>query len=306
MIVEIEGRRIEFDRPEKWVWYDSGYTITDLARYYTAVSPWLLPYLARRPIVYETYKGTINGPQSFEQDPPPQTPRWVKRTPIRGHERIVTYVIVDSAAALVYLVSLFMVSVHVWQSTLSAIEKPDFLLIDLDPCEGCTVAQLARAALRVREVLREYGIEDVLVKSSGARGLHVVAFIKPEYEYKIVREAAHRLALVLEHRYPEQFTAQREPRRRALGTIYIDWGQVGRGMTIVPPFSARSCEGAPVSMPLHWREIERLALSRSKKPTLEYFKRYNIGNAVDLLKKDGDPWAGRRNASLAPLIAASH
>lgn len=75
MIVEIEGRRIEFDRPEKWVWYDSGYTITDLARYYTAVSPWLLPYLERRPIVYETYKGTINGPNSFEQDPPRRRPR---------------------------------------------------------------------------------------------------------------------------------------------------------------------------------------------------------------------------------------
>jgi bifunctional non-homologous end joining protein LigD len=90
MLVELEGHRIEIDRPEKWVWYDRQYTIMDLVRYYVAVSPWLLPHLDRRPVVYEAYPGTINGPHSFEQDPPADTPRWVKRVKIRGHERVVT------------------------------------------------------------------------------------------------------------------------------------------------------------------------------------------------------------------------
>lgn len=305
MLVEVEGHRIEFERPEKWVWYESGYTLLDLAKYYVAVSPWLLPYLERRPIVYERYPGTINGPHTFEQDPPAGTPRWIKRVRVPGHERVVTYVVADSAAALVHLVSLFMVTVHVWQSTTAQIERPDFLLVDLDPSEGCTLARLARAALRVRDALAQFGIENALVKSSGARGLHVVGFVEPEYDYAVVRAASHAFARHLAREHRKQFTIEREPRKRPPGTVYVDWGQVGRGMSIVPPFSPRACDGAPVSMPLDWREIERCALSRSSRPPAEYFRRYNIGNAVHALAERGDPWADRRLASLKPLIEAS-
>lgn len=202
MLVEIEGRRIDFERPEKWVWYDAGYTIVDLARYYVAVSPWLLPYLDRRPIVYEAYAGTINGPGTFEQDPPPGTPRWIKRTKIQGRERTVTYVLVDSAAALVYLVSIFMVTVHVWQSTICDIERPDFLLLDLDPPDDCTLARLARAALLLREFLSALGVDNTLVKSSGARGLHVAVPITPEYDYKTVRALAAVVARRLSQECP--------------------------------------------------------------------------------------------------------
>lgn len=302
MLVELEGRCIEIARPDKWVWYDAGYTILDLVKYYVAVSPWLLPYLERRPIVYEAYPGTINGPNTFEQDPPPGTPRWVKRTRVRGHERIVTYVVADSAATLAYLVSLFMVTVHVWQSTTRAIERPDFLLVDLDPSEECTLAQLASAALLVRDYLGERGIGETLVKSSGARGLHVFAFIEPEYEYKVVRALSESIARDLARRHPGRFTIERDPRKRPHSSVYVDWGQVGRGMSIVPPFSARACDGAPISMPLQWNEIEDCTRSRSRRAPIEYFKRYNIGNAVDLLKAGGDPWAARRSTSLRPLL----
>ncbi len=304
MRLEIEGHCIELERPEKWVWYDAQLTILDLAKYYVAVSPWLLPYLQRRPLVYERYPGTINGPNTFEQDPPAQTPRWVKRTKIRGHERVVTYVVADSAATLVYLVSLFMVTVHVWQSTILDVERPDFLLVDLDPSEGSTLAHLARAALRVRDMLAEMGLADTLVKTSGARGLHIMVFCEPEYDYKTMRAVSHALAQQLARRHPDLFTIERDPRRRAHGSVYVDWGQVGRGMSIAPPFSPRACEGAPVSMPLEWREIERCALSRSKRPPIAYFRRYNVRNAVDILKHTGDPWASARRSSLTPLVEA--
>lgn len=302
MLVELDGHRIAFARPEKWVWYDDGYTIVDLARYYVAVWPWLQPYLERRPIVYEIYPGTINGPNSFEQDPPAGTPRWVKRTRVRGHERVVTYVVVDSAATLVYLVSLFTVTVHVWQSTTDDVERPDFLLFDLDPVGRCTAAQLARAALHVRSFLAELGISEALIKTSGARGVHVWVFIEREHPYTAVRELTHRLCAELAQRFPKQFTIEREPKKRPDGTVYLDWGQVGRGMSIVPPYSARACDGAPVSMPLEWEEVERLARSRSKKTPLEHFRRYNIASVIEMLKRDGDPWAGRRTVRLSPLF----
>lgn len=197
-----------------------------------------------------------------------------------------------------------MVTVHVWQSTTADIERPDFLLVDLDPSEQCTLAQLARATLLVRDFLHDLGAGEPLVKSSGARGLHLFLNIEPEYDYKTVRALSRSLALQLAHRHPKQFTVEREPAMRAPGTVYVDWGQVGRGMSIVPPFSPRACEGAPVSMPLSWDEIEGCARSRSKRPPMKYFKRYNLGSAVEMLKRSGDPWTSRRRSSLTPLIEA--
>jgi bifunctional non-homologous end joining protein LigD len=305
VLVELDGKRIEIERPEKWVWYDDGYTIMDLVKYYVAVSPWLLPYLERRPAVYEIYPGTINGPHSFEQDPPEGTPHWIKTTKVRGHERLVTYVVVDKPATLVYLVSLFMVTLHVWESTTRAIECPDFLLLDLDPVGDCTLARLARAALDARDALADIGVNNAIVKTSGARGLHVVVPIEPEHDYKTVRAFTEHLARDLAAKCPDRITAERDVRKRPQGTVYVDWGQMGRGMTIVPPFSARACDGAPVSMPITWSEVERYARSRSKRAPLEEFRCYNIANVVDILKENGDPWAERRPVSLRRLSLTS-
>jgi bifunctional non-homologous end joining protein LigD len=305
MVVEIEGRRIEFARPEKWVWFGQKKTILDLATYYAAVSPWLLPHLERRPIVYEIYPGTIEGPNSFEQDPPGKTPRWVKRAKIQGHEREVTYVIADSAATLVYLVSLFMVTVHVWESTTRAIEKPDFLLFDLDPVGECSLSRLGHAALNARELLQELGFDDVLVKTSGARGLHLWIPIVPEHPFKAVRALTTQIAQQLARRYPQTITAEPDVPKRPQGTVYVDARQIGRGMTIAAPYSARACEGAPVSMPVSWDEIEHYARSRSKREPVEAFRRYHIGNAVDILKERGDLWAHPRAQRLSQLAFTS-
>lgn len=304
MRVELEGRCIELPRPEKWVWYDQRYTMLDLMRYYVAVSPWLLPHLERRPVVYEAYPGTIHGPSTFEQDPPPHTPRWVKRVRVAGHERVVTYVIVDSAATLAYLVSLFMVTLHVWESTTAAIECPDFLLFDLDPAQGLALSATARAAVRVRTLLAELGIHGALVKSSGARGLHLNVPIFPENDFKTVREFTLQFARTLAARHPTEITAERDPRRRPPGAVYLDWGQMGRGMTIVPPYAPRACDGAPVSMPLPWEDIERWARARTDVDAADVFRRFTIATVVDALKAHGDLWASAQRASLAPALAA--
>ncbi|HET7813410.1 MAG TPA: hypothetical protein VFL13_03475, partial [Candidatus Baltobacteraceae bacterium] len=296
--VEIDGRSIVFERPEKWVWFDSKLTMLDLASYYTAVSPWLLPYLEHRPVVYETYKGTINGPNSFEQDPPAATPRWVRRAQIQGHERMVTYVLADSAATLVYLVSLFMVTLHVWESRLPAIEKPDFLLFDLDPAESCPLSRLAKTALRLKELLAEHGIERPLIKTSGARGLHVWVPQRPRETFATVRASTERIARELAARYPKEISAERNPRKRAPVSVYIDWGQMGRGMTIAPPFVPRACEGAPVSMPIVWDEVVDYARSRSRKPPSETFARYHVRNVPEFLRSNGDAWAGAGDPGL--------
>lgn len=298
MLIEIDGHRIEIARPEKWVWYAQRYTIVDLAKYYVAVWPWLLPHIEQRPLVYERYPGTIDGPHSFEQDPPADAPRWVRTARVPGHERTVTYVIADSPATLVYLVSQFAVTLHIWESTMHAIESPDFLLLDLDPGDRCTLAHLAQTALLARERLAAIGLNNALVKTSGARGLHVVVPIEPEFPYKDVRTFAKRVAEDVHLHDRRGVTLERDPHDRDPHTVYADWGQVGRGMTVAAPYAARACDGAPVSMPVPWSEIETFARSRARKPPIETFKRYNIGNVPELLRSRGDAWAGMRRVSL--------
>jgi bifunctional non-homologous end joining protein LigD len=265
-------------------------TVADLARYYVAVFPWIERYLHARPVVYERYPGTIDGPNTFEQDPPPEAPRWVKRVQIRGRERVVTYVLCENAATIVYLVSLHAVTLHVWESTTHAIECPDFLLFDLDPPEGVSVARLARVALRVAERLEALGLVP-LVKTSGARGLHVVAPVRPEHTYEQVRGFERSFVGALARDFPDEITGVREPAKRPNGTVYVDWGQMGRGMTIAAPYTARPCPGAPVSMPLEWSEVRAFAKSRSKRPAMEVFARFSLRNVPAMLQTEGDRWA---------------
>lgn len=288
--IEIEGRCITIDRPGKMLWPRDRLSVMHLAHYYVAVSPWLLPHLKRRPVVYETYPGTIDGPNTFEQDPPADAPRWVKRTRIAGRERTVTYVLCDDAATLVYLVSLHAVTLHIWESTTAAIEKPDFLLFDLDPVGAASVARIARVALEVKRRLELLGLKP-LAKTSGARGVHVIAPILPDYDFAAIRAFERAFCKAVAAELPRDATVEREIPKRPDGTVYLDWGQLGRGMTVAAPLTVRPCEGAPVSMPLDWDEVEAFARSRSRRNPLETFARYSMKNTLDRLQTTGDPWA---------------
>lgn len=279
------GHTIDVDDDDRLVFPRDGIRVNDLVRYYVAVWPWIEPHLRDRPIVYETFFTTISSPNTFEQDPPAQTPRWVKRVEIAGRERDVTYVIADSPAALVYLIRLRMVTVHVWMSTRKQIEKPDFALFDLDPVGDVAPQILATVALHVRDTLEDAGVTSVLVKLSGRGGLHVIVPLVPELDYAGVRMFVETIAASVAERDAKRVTLERNVSARPKGRIYIDARQVGRGMTVVPPFSVRACEGAPVSMPVAWHDVERWARSRAKElPAVP------MTQVTELLRDAGDPW----------------
>jgi bifunctional non-homologous end joining protein LigD len=110
------------------------------------------------------------------------------------------------------------------------------------------------------------------------------------------------LAKELARAEPRLFTVERVPQSRPDGTVYVDWGQMGRGMTIAAPFVPRACDGAPISMPLDWDEVESYARSRAKRPPIQEFRRYNIATAIDIVKAGGDPWRRtKRNRASAHL-----
>lgn len=263
------GHTIDVDDDERLVFPRAGIRVADLVRYYVAVWPWLERYLRDRPLIYETFFTTWKSPNTFEQDPPAETPRWVKRVRIQGRERDVSYVIADSPATLVYLIKRRMLTLHVWMSTRRHIEQPDFALFDLDVKGDVTARTIAKTALAVRAELRARSMDNALVKTSGRGGLHIFVPLVPRVDYRGVRAFVESIV-----------TAVGIP-----GGITVDTRQVGRGMSIVPPFSVRACEGAPVSMPVAWDDVEQWSASKKRE-----LPSWSLTEALQTLRKHGDPW----------------
>jgi len=290
-VVEIGGRRVTLSNQSKVLFPADGYTKGDLIAYYRAVSRWLLPHLKNRPLTLQRYPDGVGGPSFFEKQAPRFTPDWVPRIRVDAaysHSRsAIEYITCNDEATLVFCANLASIVLHVWYSHAPSLDTPDYALFDLDPFE-CTVKTLGTVALALHEVLNEIGLRP-LVKTSGGSGLHVVLPLKPRYSYDSVKQFGELVAREVARRQPKLTTLERTIGRRAKGTVYLDYVQVGRGKTVVPPFVVRARDGAPVSMPLDWSEVEELARKRTADPSRE-FARFTMKNAPARLKREGDLW----------------
>jgi bifunctional non-homologous end joining protein LigD len=189
---------------------------------------------------------------------------------------------------LAYIANLGSIVLHVWYSHLPTLDTPDFVLIDLDPYE-CGIGTLARVALRFRDELQNIGLHP-LVKTTGGTGLHLVIPLEPRYDYDMAKNFAQLLARRVNAVAPADTTLERTISKRPKGTVYLDFVQVGKGKTYVAPFSVRARDGAPVSMPLSWAEVEAMRRKRAAETSRE-MARWTIANVPALVKKNGDPWA---------------
>jgi bifunctional non-homologous end joining protein LigD len=302
--VEIDGRSVKLSNPQKVLWPEDGYTKGELVAYYRSVAPFLLPYLAQRPLTLQRWPDGIHGFSFFEKNIPRGAPSWVPTYEVAsgGKRATVSYVLCNDESTLVWLANLGSITLHVWMSRVEAIDNPDYVLFDLDPWEGCTLKTLAKVALTVQEVLESIGLTP-LVKTSGGSGLHVVLPVKPVYDYEVLKAFGELVARRVASLRTGEVTLERMTKKRPAGTVYFDWVQIGKGKTIVPPFVVRAREGAPVSMPLAWSEVEKMSRKRALDTSPE-FVRWNIGNVPALLEKSGDPWAAVARSSHLPLEPA--
>src|SRR5439155_16036805 len=128
-------RQVTLTNPKKIFWPDEGYTKSDLIAYYESVAPWLLPYLAARPLVLTRYPDGIKGKSFYQKDAPTWAPEWVRTERIwaKGVEREIDYFIVDSVEALRYVANTGTIPLHLWASRVGWLERPDWLVLDLDP-----------------------------------------------------------------------------------------------------------------------------------------------------------------------------
>jgi bifunctional non-homologous end joining protein LigD len=263
-----EERIVKLTNLEKVFWPVDGYTKGDLVAYYDRVAPLILPYLRDRPVVLTRYPDGITGKSFFQKDAPEFAPAWVRTERVYSKDagRDIDYFVVDDAAALRYVANSGAIPLHLWASRLASLERPDWLVLDLDP-KGAPFTDVVKVAQALHRILDDLELPSY-PKTSGATGLHILIPLGARYVYDEVRTFARLLAVLGVEAEPEISTIARPLHARG-GKVYIDFGQNGHGQTIVAPFSLRPLPGAPASCPLAWSEVTgRLDPSRFTLTTL--------------------------------------
>jgi bifunctional non-homologous end joining protein LigD len=251
---EGEPRAVSFSNLQKVFWPEDGYTKGDLIGYYRTIAPWLLAYLADRPLVLTRYPDGIRGKYFYQKDAPDFVPAWIRTVRIWSEDtgREIRYFVCDDLASLLYVVNLGAVPLHVWASRAGCLERPDWCVIDLDP-KDAPFSQVVSCARLLREIASEIELP-AFVKTTGKTGLHILLPLGRQCTYEQARRLGELLARIVVAELPGAATIARSLAQRD-GKVYLDYLQNRHGQTIVAPFSVRPLPGAPVSTPLRWEEV---------------------------------------------------
>jgi len=274
------GRRIvRFTHPDKALFGASGHTKLDLARYLERVAPAMLPHVRGRPVSMQVFPGGIERRGHFAKDAPGHFPDWIHRVTVPKRGGTVTHVVADDAPTLVYLAGQNVITPHVWLSRADAPNEPDRLIFDLDPSRDA-FAEVRAAARSLGDQLRNLGLVPFAM-TTGSRGIHVVAPLRRECSFEVVRELAWAIGERLVEGHPEQLTMESRAKRGE--RIYVDVLRNGWAQTAVPPYAPRPRPGAPVALPLRWEELS----DRRLRPDGA-----TIDTAAARVDAEGDAWKG--------------
>lgn len=303
--LKVGQRTLSLSNLDKVLWPRDGYTKGDLIDYYRSVAGVLVPHLKERPLTLQRYPDGIDGFSFFEKSLPKGIPDWVDRVTTSAAEggRKVTYVVCNDEPSLVYVANLASIVLHVWTSRVRTLDEPDFVFFDLDPGEKCSLKTLAGVALSMRAILGTIGLEP-LVKTSGGMGLHLFVPLAGGYTYDTVKLFAEFVARHAGGELGDAVSLMRTIKQRDPAAVYLDYVQVGRGKTYVAPYSVRARDGAPVSTPLRWDEVEAFARKRGTIAPWDEFGKLTIRTTPKRLARDGDLWGGKlwRKQRLEPAI----
>lgn len=274
-------REVAISNRDKVFFPEKELTKGDLLDYYEKVAPWMLPYLADRPLVLTRFPDGIHGKSFYQRDAPAFVPDWLTRRMLWSDsaEREVHYFIVQNVESLVYLANMAAIPIHAWHSRVTDLEHPDWCVLDLDP-KAAPFADVIETAKEIKVLLDEIELPGFL-KTSGASGLHILLPLARKLTHRQATTLGELLARVVVSRRHDICTITRSVRRRD-DKVYIDYLQNGHGQLLVAPLSARAEPAASVSMPVRWSELN----GRLKNAN------YHLKNAVARLKRMGDPMAG--------------
>src|SRR6266568_226101 len=252
--MRVGRHEVNISNPEKLFFPERGLTKGDLVQYYVDVAPCALNHIRRRPFHMKRYPNGVEG-DFFHQKRVPAHPDYVGEQFVRfpsGHSTV--FAVIDNVAALAWVINLGCIELHTWHSRVDDIERPDYMLIDLDPTTDDQWEHVLVIALVVKEVLDELELPSY-PKTSGSTGLHILTPIRPELPFPEVRRFAKAVAQEVERRIGDQRVATTTWKVADRKGVFVDYGQNARDRTIASAYSIRPTPDARVSAPLLWDEV---------------------------------------------------
>ena len=286
---------VRLTHPDKLLYKEQGITKQDLAQYYVDVADHIMPHVRRRPLAIVRCPDGASGACFYQKHLSAGMPDAIKPFSVKGKTGRETYVSIEDERGLIALVQFGVLEIHPWGASVDDVDKADRIIFDLDPDPGVAWPEVVSAAREVRERLKELELESFL-KTTGGKGLHVVAPLKPAIPWEPVKRLTQVVAMSMAADNPERYLAKASKAARK-GKIFVDYLRNDRGSTAVAPYSTRAREGAPISTPLEWREL-------SPRIKSDQFCLENIRDRLARLKRD--PWEGffKLRQSLNPKTLA--
>lgn len=277
MNIFTNGYTVPISHPDKVLWPGEGITKRDLVEYYQRIAPVILPYLKDRPLNLLRHPNGIDKPGFFQKDVREGLPEWVQTIELHSEsrDRMVQHVICNEAATLAWLNNLGCIELNPWNSRLGRLDRPDYLVIDLDPADN-TFEEVVEVALAVCQVLDGAGLPSY-PKTSGSSGLHIYIPMGARYTYTEAAPLAEAIAKRVHSRLPALTSMERAVAKRPK-QIYLDYLQNHQSQTLACAYCVRPKPGATVSTPLEWSEV---------KPGLSP-KQFTITTIFDWIEKKGD------------------
>jgi bifunctional non-homologous end joining protein LigD len=265
---------IAISSPDRVIFPELGLTKKDLADYYATIEPLIMVDCAGRPMTLIRFPSGRTGESFFQKHDKGTFGPAVKQIPIEekdGHFE--DYLYFEDIRGLLACVQMGTIEFHGWGSKVDKVEYPDRLVFDLDPDVGLDFGNVKEAALLLRELLKGLGLESWPLLSGG-KGMHVVVPLDASKDWPTVKSFAERFSRAISEAEPRMFTANIRKEQRK-GRIFLDWLRNQRGATAVMPYSARGREGAPVSAPVAWSELD----------DFDSGHHFSIGDVDELLKR---------------------
>ncbi|MES2765656.1 MAG: non-homologous end-joining DNA ligase [Bacteroidota bacterium] len=280
--LELHGIHVPITNPDKVYWPDEGYTKGDVIAYYQMMAKYILPYLQNRAESLNRHPNGIDEKGFYQKDVSDSVPEWVETVEVfsESNGREIQYLVCQNEATLAYMNNLGCIEINPWNSRIETIDKPDWIVIDLDPSDKNTFDEVIETAKAVKKVLDKAKVE-VFLKTSGATGLHIYIPLGAKYTFEQGKDFAQLIAQMTHEQLPDLTSLERSPKDRR-NQIYVDYLQNRSAQTLAAPYSLRPKPGATVSTPLKWSELKK-GLHPSK---------FTIANTFKRVKRVGDIFKG--------------
>jgi DNA ligase D-like protein (predicted ligase)/DNA ligase D-like protein (predicted polymerase)/DNA ligase D-like protein (predicted 3'-phosphoesterase) len=277
-IVTVGKRKIDLSNLRKVLFPADGIVKAELIEYYLKIAPTILRHIKGRPLTLVRWPDGVDHGTFFQKNRPEWAPMWLEHVVLGGKEDKVDYVLATEEASLVWLANLACMELHQMHCRTPHYDKPDYIVWDLDPPEKYPFTKVVELAFDLREHIERYGYH-TFVKTTGGKGVHIVAPIDPKWSFELGREAALLVAKAYIEKHDSTTTLQIKKEARK-GRVLIDVYRNNTYQTIISPYSVRGRDRAPVSMPLTWERLE----------SVEDPSEFNLRNVPDLILENGDPW----------------